>query len=152
MAALQPQYLNPSKSELAPYSGTQCLLTLIPWLLHLAVGHLDARIHCRTSQVRPQTSTTSWPGPFLRRLEMPPTLEISLGPWAAAAEASSKIPTLSEIRGGPFVEFGWPDDLLSPVKRRNGHRLRGVSLEIESSSRKAHAAPAIQRVIIRYSL
>ena len=53
--------------------------------------------------------------------------EISLGPWAAAAEASSKILTLGEIRGGPFIEFGRPGDLLSPVKRRNGHRLRGVS-------------------------
>lgn len=74
--------------------------------------------------------------------------EISLGPWAAAAEASSKILTLGEIRGGPFVEFGWPGDILSPVS----HRLRGVSLSIESSPQKAHAAPAIQRVMIRYAL
>ena len=78
--------------------------------------------------------------------------EISLGPWAAAAEASSKISTPSEIRGGTFVEFQWPGDFLPPVKRRNSHRLRGVSFSIESSPQKAHAAHAIQRVTIENAL
>jgi hypothetical protein len=35
--------------------------------------------------------------------------DVPLGAWAAAAEASSKAPTLGEIRKGSFVETGWTE-------------------------------------------
>lgn len=35
--------------------------------------------------------------------------EVPLGAWAAAAEASSKAPTLGEIRKGSFAESGWTE-------------------------------------------
>ena len=38
--------------------------------------------------------------------------DVPLGAWAAAAEASSKAPTLGEIRKGSFAESGWTERAL----------------------------------------
>ena len=65
--------------------------------------------------------------------------EVPLGAWAAAAEASSKVPTLSEIRGGTYVESVWPGDPISPVEWRNDHRLLSVSLDRNEQSNDANS-------------
>ena len=49
--------------------------------------------------------------------------DMPLGAWAAAAEASSKAPTLGEIRKGSFAENGWADSPRQQAKRASDLKL-----------------------------
>lgn len=58
--------------------------------------------------------------------------DVPLGAWAAAAEASSKAPTLGEIRKGSFAEAGWTNNSFEPLRelpRRNTNP--GQKLEVQ---------------------
>jgi hypothetical protein len=52
--------------------------------------------------------------------------DVPLGAWAAAAEASSKAPTLGEIRKGSFVETGWTERAHWQDANGTGQRLAKI--------------------------
>jgi hypothetical protein len=53
--------------------------------------------------------------------------DVPLGAWAAAADASSKAPTLGQIRKGSFVEPGWTERASWQDARETGQRLARIS-------------------------
>lgn len=52
--------------------------------------------------------------------------DVPLGAWAAAAEASSKAPTLGEIRKGSFAESGWTQHACWQGASGTGQRLSKI--------------------------
>ena len=53
--------------------------------------------------------------------------DVPLGAWAAAADASSKAPTLGQIRKGSFVETGWTERAPWQDAGETGQRLARIS-------------------------
>lgn len=66
--------------------------------------------------------------------------EMPLGAWAAAAGASSKAPTLGEIRKGSFAESGWRHNTDTLARRPSGHELSAIRDTDDRDSKDAYAA------------
>ncbi|KAI7205559.1 hypothetical protein KC316_g176 [Hortaea werneckii] len=63
--------------------------------------------------------------------------ELPPGAWAAAAGASSKAPTLGEIRKGSFAESGWQNSASLLARRTSGHGLSAINDAIDGASNSA---------------
>jgi hypothetical protein len=63
--------------------------------------------------------------------------DVPLGAWAAAAEASSKAPTFSEIRKGSFAEYG---------RKTSKDNSRNLPCSAETSTRESNGAHKAKRL------
>lgn len=66
--------------------------------------------------------------------------ELPPGAWAAAAGASSKAPTLGEIRKGSFAESGWQNGVGLLARRASGPELSAIKDAEDGASTSAHCA------------
>lgn len=66
--------------------------------------------------------------------------EVPSGAWAAAAGASSKAPTLGEIRRGFFAESRWQNGAGLLGRTASGHELSAIKDAEDRESNSAHSA------------
>nr|OQO13812.1 hypothetical protein B0A51_17370 [Rachicladosporium sp. CCFEE 5018] len=66
-----------------------------------------------------------------------------LGAWAAAAEATSRAPTLGEIRRGSFAEEGWRGEVQREMRRGSSGDSAGKRRSVVRRVSSGNGAPAI---------